>query len=100
IRLFHVTGVQTCALPIFAPGLARDYYGFLGWLGHIPAVWRQLREEAEARREAGLATLPAIVGYDADGQAVRTALANVERAGLREIGRASGRDSGAAQADL
>src|SRR5690606_35285809 len=61
-----------------APGLARDYYGFLGWLGHIPAVWRQLREEAEARREAGLATLPAIVGYDADGQAVRTALANVE----------------------
>lgn len=66
-----------------APGLARDYYGFLGWLGHIPAVWRQLREEAEARREAGLATLPGIVGYDADGQAVRTALANVERAGLR-----------------
>jgi 23S rRNA (guanine2445-N2)-methyltransferase / 23S rRNA (guanine2069-N7)-methyltransferase len=66
-----------------APGLLRDYYGFLGWLGHVPAVWRQLREEAFARREQGLAQLPVIVGYDADAQAVRMAQANAERVGLR-----------------
>ncbi|HEX5514255.1 MAG TPA: bifunctional 23S rRNA (guanine(2069)-N(7))-methyltransferase RlmK/23S rRNA (guanine(2445)-N(2))-methyltransferase RlmL [Gammaproteobacteria bacterium] len=66
-----------------APGLLREYFGFLGWLGHVPAVWRQLREEALARREAGLARLPRITGYDVDAQAVRVALTNVERAGLQ-----------------
>lgn len=65
-----------------APGLQRDYFGFLGWLGHVPAIWRQLREEAVARRDAGLERLPAIVGYDADLQAVRIAQINAERAGL------------------
>lgn len=65
-----------------APGLLRDYFGFLGWLGHVPQLWQQLREEALARREAGLGRLPRIVGYDADARAVRTALRNLERAGL------------------
>lgn len=66
-----------------APGLLREYFGFLGWQGHVPALWRQLREEAQARREAGLSRLPRIVGYDADAHAVRTALINIERAGLQ-----------------
>lgn len=65
-----------------APGLLREYYGFLGWLGHVPAVWRQLREEAVARREAGLKRLPTIAGYDTDLQAVRIAQINAERARL------------------
>lgn len=66
-----------------APGLLREYFGFLGWQGHVPALWRQLREEAQARREAGLSRLPRIVGYDADAHAVRTAQINIERAGLQ-----------------
>jgi 23S rRNA (guanine2445-N2)-methyltransferase / 23S rRNA (guanine2069-N7)-methyltransferase len=65
-----------------APGLQREYYGFLGWLGHVPAIWRQLRDEAQARREAGMARMPRITGFDADVQAVRAALANVELLGL------------------
>jgi 23S rRNA (guanine2445-N2)-methyltransferase / 23S rRNA (guanine2069-N7)-methyltransferase len=65
-----------------APGLLRDYYGFLGWLGHVPAVWARLLEEAAARRQAGLARIPTIVGYDADRSAVRAALANVASAVL------------------
>lgn len=65
-----------------APGLERSYYGFLRWRGHDPAAWRELVDEALARRAEGLARLPPIVGYDADANAVRTALKNVEHADL------------------
>ena len=66
-----------------APGLSRSYWGFLGWKGHDAALWTRLLEEANAqvRRER----LPAIVGFDQDHRAVRAALANVERAGLRGL---------------
>lgn len=67
-----------------APGLQREYYGFLGWLGHVPAIWRQLLDEAQARREAGLPRLPRIVGFDADAQAIRAAIANVRQLGLSD----------------
>ena len=66
-----------------APGALRSYWGFLGWLGHIPALWTRLTQEAVARREVGVSRLPTIVGYDADGGSVRQALEGVERAGLR-----------------
>lgn len=66
-----------------APGLEREYFGFTGWLGHDQACWQTLLEQARARRDEGLQHLPAIIGYDADREAVAAALANVERAGLR-----------------
>jgi 23S rRNA (guanine2445-N2)-methyltransferase / 23S rRNA (guanine2069-N7)-methyltransferase len=62
--------------------LLRDYYGFLGWLGHDAASWAALQAEAQARRAAGAERIPPIVGYDADRRAVRAAIANVTRAGL------------------
>ncbi len=65
-----------------APGLLRDHFGFLAWRGHDAAAWRALLEEAHARRNAGLAGLPAILGYDTDPAAVQIARANVVRAGL------------------
>jgi 23S rRNA (guanine2445-N2)-methyltransferase / 23S rRNA (guanine2069-N7)-methyltransferase len=69
-----------------APGLSRQRFGLLGWAGHDAASWAALRAEAEARRAAGLAKgLPRFVGYDADGDAVRAALACVEAAGLRGL---------------
>jgi len=66
-----------------APGLLRTYYGFLKWKGHRPEIWERLLDEARGRRAAGLRRLPPIVGYDADPGAVRNALVNLERAGLR-----------------
>jgi len=66
-----------------APGIARKYYGFNGWLGHIPAVWKRLLQEAESVQIRDEKKLPKIVGYDADFRAVRVAIANLERAGLR-----------------
>jgi 23S rRNA (guanine2445-N2)-methyltransferase / 23S rRNA (guanine2069-N7)-methyltransferase len=32
-----------------APGARRRYYGFLGWVGHEPAIWEAVKQAAEAR---------------------------------------------------
>lgn len=65
-----------------APGLSREYFGFLGWKHHDAATWTKLVKEAEQRREAGLSALPSIVGYDQDPAAIKVAFANIERAGM------------------
>ena len=66
-----------------APGLLHRYFGFLGWRGHSPSLWKQEIAEARERSEAGLARpWPRIIGFDADRTAVRGALENLERAGL------------------
>jgi len=73
-----------------APGLERDYFGFDGWLGHVPAVWRSLVTEAEQRRDAGLDRgLPEIRGYDASVKALNAADENIDRAGLSRYVRVS-----------
>jgi 23S rRNA (guanine2445-N2)-methyltransferase / 23S rRNA (guanine2069-N7)-methyltransferase len=66
-----------------APGLRRAHFGFLRWRAHQPDVWRRLLAEAQQRRIRDPRQLPIIRGYDIDAGAVRSALANVERAGLR-----------------
>jgi len=65
-----------------APGMLRGYFGFLHWQKHDAALWQQLLDEAEQRREKGLQTLPRIVGYDRDPRAIKNAWANAERAGV------------------
>lgn len=65
-----------------APGIMREYFGFLGWKQHQPAVWRSLWDEADQRREAGVKNLPQIIGYDEDADAIKAAFENIERAGL------------------
>ncbi len=65
-----------------APGLNRPYFGFEGWAGHQPEIWRELQQEARERRKAGLAKLPLIAGRDRDAKAVRAAHLNADRAGL------------------
>jgi 23S rRNA (guanine2445-N2)-methyltransferase / 23S rRNA (guanine2069-N7)-methyltransferase len=74
-----------------APGLQRDYFGFLGWRGHQANVWATMLQEAHAQA-ATPTEIPRIVGYDADSNAVRAALANLEAAGLRGKVHAERRD--------
>jgi 23S rRNA (guanine2445-N2)-methyltransferase / 23S rRNA (guanine2069-N7)-methyltransferase len=62
-----------------APGLDREYFGFLGWKQHQPQLWEPLIEEATARRTQGLKTMPVIVGYDASPDAITNAFDNIER---------------------
>jgi len=68
-----------------APGLSRDYFGFLGWAGHDSAAWNQLLEEARARARAGDATKLVMRGQDRDAGAIRNARANAERAGVQGL---------------
>ena len=65
-----------------APGLRRDYFGFSGWQGHVPAIWKRLIAEAQEREIRDPKKLPKIVGYDADFRAVNIALTNLERSGM------------------
>jgi 23S rRNA (guanine2445-N2)-methyltransferase / 23S rRNA (guanine2069-N7)-methyltransferase len=69
-----------------APGLTRDYYGFLGWRGHDAQLWGEVLEEARRRgREAAGRSHPIIRGQDRDGSAVRIARANADRAGVGHL---------------
>lgn len=69
-----------------APGLLRDYFGFLGWRQHDAALWERLRAEAQTRARTGteraLAAGVRLCGSDRDARAVRLAQANARRAGV------------------
>lgn len=67
-----------------APGLVRDYFGFLKWKQHDAQCWESLVSEAAHQREIGLSAIPAIVGFDANAQAIKIAHANIARANLQK----------------
>jgi 23S rRNA (guanine2445-N2)-methyltransferase / 23S rRNA (guanine2069-N7)-methyltransferase len=66
-----------------APGLTRDYFGFLGWRGHDAPLWARLLREASDRAQAGAATTVTVRGQDRDAAAVRSARENAARAGVK-----------------
>jgi len=66
-----------------APGLRREYYGFLGWQQHDIALWRGLLDEAHQRAETGLRHLRScFFGSDADPRMIQTAKRNAQEAGV------------------
>jgi len=65
-----------------APGLRREYFGFIGWRGHDAALWLRVRAAANARCLAGAQPTTVIRGQDRDPVAVRDARANAQRAGI------------------
>ncbi len=66
-----------------APGLRREYFGFLGWRQHDLALWRGLLDEAGQRAEAGLRELRSVFfGSDTDPRMVQTAKRNAQSAGV------------------
>jgi len=65
-----------------APGLERDYFGFLGWRGHDAALWQRVHAEARQRCRAAPPDAVPLRGRDRDPAAVRAAVANAERAGV------------------
>lgn len=81
----------------FAPGLLRDYYGFMGWKQHDADCWRRLWTEAEHRKNAGLEKLPVIAGYDLDRHTVNSALTHITNAGLQHKIHVERRDIGDAE---
>ncbi len=66
-----------------APGLKRDYFGFLGWRGHAPDAWNELLDEAKTRAETGLRALqPVFFGYDSNPVVLTEARRNAQQAEL------------------
>ncbi len=81
VGTFLVEGAMIAA--DIAPNLKRERWGFSAWLGHVPALWRKVHDEAVARAAAGLAKPPLwIRGYEADPRLIQPGRNNVERAGL------------------
>ncbi len=66
-----------------APGLQRDYFGFLGWRQHDAPMWDALRAQARVRADEGLRALqPAFFGSDHDAQVLIEARRNAQAAGV------------------
>ena len=65
-----------------APGLWRDHWGFSGWLRHDAAQWETLFKEAHQRKNTAQASMPVILGFDHDPQAVEAARNNIQAIGL------------------
>ncbi|MEQ1560939.1 MAG: bifunctional 23S rRNA (guanine(2069)-N(7))-methyltransferase RlmK/23S rRNA (guanine(2445)-N(2))-methyltransferase RlmL, partial [Methyloglobulus sp.] len=67
----------------YAPGLLRDYFGFLKWKKHSPECWQTLHDDAEHRKHIGLTKLPIITGFDKDRHNINAALTHIANAGLQ-----------------
>jgi 23S rRNA (guanine2445-N2)-methyltransferase / 23S rRNA (guanine2069-N7)-methyltransferase len=65
-----------------APGCLGRRFGFDGWMGHAPALWRRLLGEAAERCAAGLNRCPLVLGCDRDPRVLELARRNLHRAGL------------------
>ena len=65
-----------------APGLSRDYWGFEGCADFDADAFDEVLSEADERFEAGLETLPVMVGCATDEAALETARAQARRLGL------------------
>lgn len=66
-----------------APGLDRDYFGFLGWMLHDADLWQQCR--AQARQAAKTDAEIRIYASDYDAAALDVARDNARRAGVSEF---------------
>ena len=67
----------------YAPGLLRDYYGFMGWKQHDTECWDKLLAEAEQRKSVGIEKMPVVAGFDQSRRTVATALVHVDNAGFQ-----------------
>lgn len=70
-----------------APGLRREYFGFLGWRGHDAALWARVRREAEERGRNGRERARNLIirGSDRDARVLRSARRNAEQAGVADL---------------
>lgn len=62
-----------------APGLLRQIYGFMNWVGHDAQLWNRVKQEAmQAIRPISIKLL----GTDIDAKSIHKAKLNAERAGV------------------
>ncbi len=69
-----------------APGLLRQYYGFLGWKGHQAEVWADCLAEARARLAVGkLRFKGRLVGIEKSFDILNFAKENAQQAGIETM---------------
>ncbi|MEY2863584.1 MAG: hypothetical protein RLY58_1291 [Pseudomonadota bacterium] len=67
-----------------APAL-NHRFGFTGWAGHDAGLWHDIKQDALARKDAGMARpLPHVWAFDADWDAVKATRQNLVAAGFEE----------------
>lgn len=77
-----------------APGILRERAGCEGWLGFDIEAWRTLRDEALARRDAGLASVRSLLaGSDNDRHVIALAQENARAAGVETVVRFESADA-------
>ncbi|HEX7369803.1 MAG TPA: bifunctional 23S rRNA (guanine(2069)-N(7))-methyltransferase RlmK/23S rRNA (guanine(2445)-N(2))-methyltransferase RlmL [Rhodanobacteraceae bacterium] len=66
-----------------APGLQREYFGFLGWHGHDAPLWQRLHDAAALRAQEGLRGLRmCFFGSDSNPHMIVVATHNLQTAGV------------------
>jgi 23S rRNA (guanine2445-N2)-methyltransferase / 23S rRNA (guanine2069-N7)-methyltransferase len=69
-----------------APGLKREYFGFVGWRGFDSKLWQTLKSEAQEKSDQGLKHLRnAFFGFDHNAAVLGAAKANAHAAGLGSL---------------
>ena len=66
-----------------APGLLRDYFGFIRWKQHQPDTWQQLL--ADARERLDKTRVPILIGIEKSYKVAGVARENIEAAGFDGI---------------
>lgn len=70
----------------YAPGLLREYFGFIKWRKHDRRIWKSLWDEAKERREQGKQKFKAkIYGYDVDSDVAASTKSYVRNADLTQV---------------
>ncbi len=68
-----------------APAIRRDYFGFLGWKGHKPEIWKRLQHEAREQRISDDQLTIQFYGFDQSRDVIAVARQNIHAAGLQSI---------------
>lgn len=69
-----------------APGLERDYFGFLKWKKHDATLWQHVRQDAQTLRKQSRQDIKLnITGYDQSAEAVAAASKNIHLADLDDF---------------
>ncbi len=68
-----------------APSTKREYFGFLGWKGHKPDIWKQLIKEARSRARPVNELTVKLLGFDSSRDSIAAARQNVHSAGLQDV---------------
>lgn len=67
------------------PGIHRKTWGFEGLSLHDDNLWKNIRNDASIRYGGSLERMPLLAGFDINETALRTARANLRRAGLNNV---------------